>query len=395
MTIPVEARAYPKALAVGFGRVFYGAQGRVYFSQVIVDNFESLGRCYQRNDPISSEISDLLDTDGGEILIQDAGTIIAMEPYKTGILVFCDNGIWYISGSTDIGFTATSYIVNKVSPFVLYAPRTVIAARDAVLFGGKEACYAITSQAAGQVDVSPITEGTIDSTWKEFINVETCATYDELRKQVHFVKYGVNGGILVLDAKLNAWFPWRVNLNPDNEETGYEFVGSVWNDTLRQSVYALYDGTEVRFASEGTTLYDLTPNGVYESYIVTQPETMGNYTRHKGVPLIQVFFRRTESEITGYEDSSYVFDKPSSCKMSLTFDWDSNKETPERSIYRALPPRFIPPTVPYTLPFGNEMIVFKDKVRGKGRSVKVRFESVGTDKLDLYGYSIQASMKTS
>lgn len=391
MTIPVEARSFPKALAVGFGRVFYGAQGRVYFSQVIIDDFESLGRCYQRNDPISSEISDLLDTDGGEILIQDAGNILAMEPFKSGILVFCDNGIWFISGSTDVGFTATSYIVNKVSPFVLYAPRTVVAARDAIIFGGKEACYAITQVSAGQVDVAPITEGTIDSTWKEFINTETCATYDELKKQIHFVRYGNDGGILVFDAKLGAWFPWKVTLDTTNYT--YQLVGSVWNDVLRQSVYCVYDGTEVRFCSQDSVLYDFEPSGVYESYIVTQPETLGNYTRHKGVPLIQVFFRRTEQNITGYVGGEYTYDKPSACKMSLIFDWDSTKVTPERSIYKALPPRFIPPTVPYELPFGNEMVVHKDKIRGKGRSFKTRFESVGNSRLDLYGYAVNASMK--
>lgn len=391
MTISTEVRAYPKALAVGFGRVFYGAQGRVYFSQVIIDNFESLGRCYQRNDPISDVTSDILDTDGGEILIQDAGTILAMEPFKSGILVFCDNGIWYISGSTDAGFSATSYIINKVSPFVLYAPRTVITARDAVIFGGKEACYAITEAAPTQVQVTPITEGTIDSRWKEFINTETCATYDELKKQIHFVRYGTYGDILVFDAKLSAWFPWRITL----ETTNYEFslVGSIWNDYLRQSVYAVYDGTEVRFASTNGTLYDFELSGTYQSYIVTQPETLGNYARDKGVPLLEAFFRRTENEIINYVEGEYRYDVPSACQMSLTFDWDSTKSTPLRSVYKALPPRFIPPTIPYVLPFGNEMVTFKDKMRGKGRAVQVRFESIGNNRMDIYGYSVQYTMK--
>lgn len=392
MTLAVEVRMYPKALAVGFGRVFYGAQGRVYFSQVIIDNFESLGRCYQRNDPISDTASDILDTDGGEIMLQDAGEILAMEPYRSGILVFCDNGVWFISGTSDTGFTATSYMVNKVSPFVLYAPRTVIAARDAVIFGGKEACYAVTLVETGRVEVTPITEGTIDSYWKNFINIETCATYDEVRKQISFVKYGTAGDVLIFDAKLGAWFPWKVTLSTDNYD--YNFVGSVWNDSLRQSVYCVFDDTEVRFCSASSNLYDFEPSGTYESYIVTQPETLGNYTRQKGVPLVQAFFRRTENQITAYTAGNYTFDVPSSCKMSIRFDWDSNKVTSEREIYKALPPRFVAPTVPYTLPFGNEMITFKDKIRGKGRAVQVRFESVGNNRMDIYGYSLQYSTKT-
>ena len=38
--IDIETRSYPTSVAVGFGRIFYGAQGRVYFSQVIIDDFE-------------------------------------------------------------------------------------------------------------------------------------------------------------------------------------------------------------------------------------------------------------------------------------------------------------------------------------------------------------------
>ncbi len=391
MTIATEVRMYPKALAVGFGRVFYGAQGRVYFSQIIIDNFESLGRCYQKNDPISDVASDILDTDGGEILLQDAGNILAMEPFKSGILVFCDNGVWFISGTSDTGFTATSYMVNKISPFVLYAPRTVTPARDAVLFAGKEACYAITEAAVGQVEVTPITEGTIDSYWKSFISQETCATYDEIKKQVHFIKYGTSGSILVFDAKLSAWFPWKVTL--DTPSYTFSLVGSVWNDTLKQSVYSVSDGAEVRFCSQDGTLYDFEPTGVYNSYLWTQPETFGNYTRFKGVPLIQAFFRRTESNITDFVDNSYTYDNPSSCTMTIKFDWDTTKSTVPRQIYKALPPRFVPPTVPYTLPFGNEMVVFKDKIRGKGRSVQVKFESVGNNKMDIYGFSLQYTTK--
>lgn len=391
MTISTEVRPYPKALAVGFGRVFYGAQGRVYFSQVIIDNFESLGRCYQKNDPVSDVGSDILDTDGGEILLQDAGNILAMEPFKTGVLVFCDNGIWYISGTSDAGFTATTYIVNKVSPFVLYAPRTVISARDAIVFGGKEACYAITEVAPGQVNVAPITEGTIDSRWKDFINEETCATYDELKKQMYFVRYGTAGDILVFDAKLSAWFPWKVTL--DTPSYTFQFTGSVWNDVLRQSVFCVYDGSEARFCVESGSLHDFELAGVYQSYLVTQPETLGNYTRQKGVPLIQAFFRRTENSISGYSGGQYLYDAPSSCNLSLRFDWDTTKSTTPKQVYKALPPRFIPPTIPYNLPFGNEMVVFKDKIRGKGRSVQVRFDSVGNNRMDIYGFSLQYTMK--
>lgn len=383
----IEVRPYPKAIAVAFGRVFYGAQGRVYFSQIVFDNFESVGRCYQKNDPISDVTSDILDTDGGEIYIQDAGNILWLEPFRSGILVFCDNGIWFISGSSDVGFSATAYIVTKVAPYTLYAKRSVIAARDVILFGGKEACYIVQEQAAGLITVEPITEKTIDSFWKDFITDKTSATYDEVEKQVHFVNASSSGRVLIFDVKLSAWFPWNLTLGT------YSLVGSVWNDTDRKVVYGIKAGGEVRFGVQGDNLYDFSPSGTYSSYVVTQPDTVSSYTRDKGVPLVEVFFRRTETQITGYTGGAYVFDKPSSCNMSIKFDWDSTKETATRSIYRALPNRFIAPTVPYTLTLGNEMVTFQDKIRGKGRAVQVKLSSIGNNRLDLYGYAIQYSIK--
>lgn len=386
-----EVRPYPKGLAVAFGRVFYGAQGRVYFSQLIIDNFESIGRCYQKNDPISDTSPDILDTDGGEIYIQDAGNILWLEPFKSGVLVFCDNGVWFISGSSDTGFSATAYIVTKVSPYTLYAKRSVISARDAVLFAGREACYIVQEQAVGLVTIEPITERTIDSKWKSFITEKTSATYDEVKQQVHFVNEGTAGDALIFDVKLSAWFPWKLTLNTNTY--AFSLVGSVWNDVERKVVYSVFEGDEVRFCIQNGTLYDFESSGTYQSYIVTQPETVSSYSRHKGVPLIQVFFRRSEGQITGYVDGSYTYDNPSSCTMSIRFDWDSNKETQPRSIYKPLPYRYVAPTVPYTLPFGNEMVTFKDKIRGSGRAIQVRLESEGNNRLDLYGYAIQYSIK--
>lgn len=385
--IATEVRPYPKTLAVAFGRVFYGAQGRVYFSQIIFDDFESVGRCYQKNDPISDVASDVLDTDGGEIYIQDAGNILWLEPFRSGILVFCDNGIWFVAGSSDTGFSATSYTVTKIAPYTLYAKRSVIPARDVILFAGKEACYIVQEQTAGLVTIDPITEKTIDSFWKGFITDKTSATYDEINKQVHFVNEGSAGRVLIFDVKLSAWFPWKLTAG------SYNLIGSMWNDIDRKVVYGLKDGTEARFCVQGSNLYDFSPTGVYNSYVVTQPDTVSSYTRDKGVPLIEVFFRRTESQITGYTAGAYVFDKPSSCSMSIRFDWDSTKETSPRSIYKALPSRFIAPTVPYVLSLGNEMVTFQDKIRGKGRAVQVKLSSVGNNRLDLYGYAIQYSIK--
>ena len=95
---------------------YYTWTENIYFSQIITpgDNTE-FGYCYEINDPTSETLFDLLPSDGGVINIQGSGSIYKLFPVVNGLLVFAANGIWFITGSQGIGFTATVYTVTKLS----------------------------------------------------------------------------------------------------------------------------------------------------------------------------------------------------------------------------------------------------------------------------------------
>lgn len=101
------------------GRVWYSgvnAQGynsRIYFSK-IVEQPSDFGYCASQNDPTSEEVFDFLSSDGGIISIPQAGTIYKLVSLGASLLVFGANGVWVISGSQGIGFSATDYSVNPV-----------------------------------------------------------------------------------------------------------------------------------------------------------------------------------------------------------------------------------------------------------------------------------------
>jgi hypothetical protein len=138
----------PASVAFFAGRGFWGGppetklSGHIFFSQII-ENESKIGLCYQDADPTSEDVSDLVDTDGGVIIIPDAGNIKALITSGASLLVFADKGLWAIEGSTGQGFTPTDYSVTKISDIDLVGPRTLVLVDGVPVWWSKKGIYTI------------------------------------------------------------------------------------------------------------------------------------------------------------------------------------------------------------------------------------------------------------
>lgn len=109
----------PSATEFHSGRVFYtgvnapGYNSNIYFSRIIQSPVD-FGVCASTYDPTSQTLFDFLPSDGGIISIPQAGTIYRLVSIGATLLVFGANGVWAISGSQGIGFTASDYSVGLV-----------------------------------------------------------------------------------------------------------------------------------------------------------------------------------------------------------------------------------------------------------------------------------------
>lgn len=138
----------------------------IYFSQV-VNKPEDFGKCYQINDPTSEDLFDILPTDGGVMVIQGSGPIYKLFPTMNGLLVFAANGVWFITGSQGIGFSAIDYTITKISSIPSISSTSYVDVVGLPYFWNEDGIYQVQSQQNGSLAVVPITVGTIETFYDE------------------------------------------------------------------------------------------------------------------------------------------------------------------------------------------------------------------------------------
>lgn len=147
------------------GRVFYSGvnattyNSNIYFSQTI-ESTEQFGRCFQLNDLTSEEVFDLLPTDGGVISIQGVGQILKLVALKTALVVFASNGIWAITGSQGLGFTANDYTVVPISNLRALSFTSFVVVQETITWWNNDGIHALKADAQG-LQIQSLTQDTI------------------------------------------------------------------------------------------------------------------------------------------------------------------------------------------------------------------------------------------
>jgi len=168
---------------------FYTWTENIYFSQIVVDQTQ-FPLCYQTNDPTSETLFDLLPTDGGVIQIQGCGSIYKLFPIQNGMLVFAANGIWFITGSQGIGFSANDYTVTKISQVRAISSTSFVNVLGLPFFWNEEGIYQVAPTQGGSLTVEPLTVGTIQTF---FNNIPTTSLkyvrgdYDPINYQIQWL----------------------------------------------------------------------------------------------------------------------------------------------------------------------------------------------------------------
>jgi hypothetical protein len=425
----------------------------LYFSQSILDP-KHYNRMFQEADPFNTTDSDVVDTDGGVIVITGADRIIGLAPYRGGVVVLANNGIWYISGQAGI-FKATDFSIDKISDDGLIGASSFVVAEDKVVYFGVGGVYVIDFPDISQIPKPLRISSKIDETYRSIpsINRETSlAIYNPAQRSIFYFTnfttrdYLTNQNlkkqacqfrdVLIYNSELDAWYKYAL---PDdlvgskvyitdafivdggnNQTTG---VISLSGDAVISESLDLVIAKD-RLAAESTKVVGLMlakksndntqwAFGILEgastqdfatsaedvepqvAFIDTAYQIFDDIEHNKQLPKLTTIFERVESgvidEATG-EDLT-----PGGCFYQVNFNWSTSTKsikygTP-RQAYR--PTRFGISYNDGSDP-GLLNVVNMHSVRGRGRGAQLRFTNDGIKDFHLLGWQMQlrASKRT-
>ena len=304
----------------------YSWTENIYFSQ-IVNDVSQFGQCYQTNDPTSETLFDLLPTDGGVIRIQGCGSIYKLFPLQNALLVFASNGVWYITGSQGIGFTANDYTIVKLSSIQTISSTSFVDVQGLPYFWNEEGIYKVAPAKQGTgllsnplhvnpLELNPITLGTILSFYNTIplsSKKYARAAYSPIDYTIQWIyrdteastitdRYKFNK-ILNYNTSNNAFFPYTVNNSAASINSILYVVGpggSTSPDPIIKYVASVGDLTT--FAEEHDVTYrdwaSTTPVN-YESFFVTGYKLKGQAIKQSQPQYLQMY-SRSDGITSGY-----------------------------------------------------------------------------------------------
>lgn len=440
----------PKAVSFFAGRVFYAGvgnssvNGHIFFSQIAEDETK-FGKCYQVNDPTSEDLNSLLDTDGGVIIIPEAGNVVALMPVLSSLIVFADNGIWSISGG-ESGFKATDFKVTKISSVGALGALTIVDVEGIPVWFGVTGILSLgTNDVTGNFVVQNLTQQTIQTFYNEIpflCKKDAKGFYDRSSRKVRWLyretspesalnRFRYNR-LLNFDTQLGAFYPWEVSTLSQSGATFPHYVASGFatpalnfvletsnvlsgSDTVIATADTVVADVPSIEAGDGftkylcfrenatvghwtfggfnsTTFYDwysVNNTGVdYSSYFETGNELLDDIQRLKQAKYVHVYFNRTETAYTDVDYDAWV--RPSSCFMQAKWEWadhmNSHKFSPAVQVYRFR--REYTPSSGTDYDSGFPVTVTKNRIRGVGRALRIKFYSEAGKDFDILGWAI-------
>lgn len=436
------------------GRIFYaGFSGEVVdgdnnspklssyilYSQ-LVEDVSDINSCYQKNDPTNKDLSDLLDTDGGFIRLDSAYGINGLVNVGGVLVVFGANGVWTITGGNNYGFTATNYMVKKISNYGCISTGSIVQVDSSIFYFGNDGIYVVSKNQFGDYLVNNVSNTTIQSFYNSIDSTQLMkvdGVYDEYEKKIKWIIYN-NGSttnetiVFSLDTILNAWekhsikklggnrYPLLVGSFSTNPFKLISNANDVYVDAdpvLVSADQVVVDEVSTETNVRGTkylVITDVSGNINYnfalftdadhydwksidgtgvdaKSFLLTGQLIQGDFQRNKSVVYLTMHFNKTETGFTTDSGGDFVPTNQSSCLVQSRWNWtdlnSSGKWGTQFEAYRIRRP-YMTTTIDSTYDDGYPVVETRSKLRGIGKVLSLYMESQPGKHCEVLGWSM-------
>jgi hypothetical protein len=113
--------------------------------------------------------------------------------------------------------------------------------------------------------------------------------------------------------------------------------------------------------------------------------------RYKQIPYLYVHCKRTEDGFTTDSEGDFIPTNQSSCMVQTMWDWTNSANSNKwGSIFEAYRYKrhYFASDINDPFDTGYELIVTKNKLRGRGRAISLKFTSSPGKEMHIYGWSL-------
>jgi hypothetical protein len=373
----------------------------IFFSK-IATNKTAYSKMYQEADPTGEDLNAPTPADGGVIVIPGMGKVLDMKALGGMLLIYTEAGVWEIAGGgRGTVFSATAFQVRKVTDAPCSSIRGIRNVGDsASVFTGPAGIYIIQpNEFTSVLEATNASENLVQTLWNQIVDAEQKQVqllYDDALRRAYFLFGGtttnhLNDTMLIFDLKVGAWYKYTFNTGTNSGIlTGYALTNA--DDTS--------DNKKMKFTYEAgastinTADFDQTSFNDFDGsngplpFFETGHDSLGDWQRRRQAPVITVYSKRTE---TGYTETGGGFDpvNESSTLMRALWDWTddavSNKLGAQQQVYRHVR-NFVPSGTSDV--DGYPVVVTRNKVRGRGRALQLRFDGATDKDSHILGYTV-------
>jgi len=392
----VSTTLRPKSVAFFAGRLFYAGiealalNNTIFFTQIL-EKEAQYGWCYSANDPTGEYFFDLLSSDGGTIVIPEIGTITKLVSVKNALIIISTNGVWSIQGSAGSYFRANDYQVKRISTLGSSSPLSVVDNQGLPMWVGQEGIYTLKfDQEYDTFSLDYPSVGVVDQFLSE-IPVENKKYIKGVFSPEDYIiywlfydgvlstdKYTYNR-VLCYDTRTKAYYPWTFNAPIGTLDIrGQLFVQAADRIDIPSVKYVVTynDGASLTFAQVRDIIHrdwftfddeieDIDGAQEYDSYFIT-----GYYLPGDAIRFAQGNYILTLLEQNDADDSCYV---------QGVYDYATNASSGKWSNRQEI----------YTGFMDDRSLTWRRlKLRGKGRSIQLRYSSNSTKPFTIIGWSL-------